>query len=181
MKFPFYMFFNCPCNIQLQYKEWWSYQWMTRQSSYLWGALFIQGYPDPVESYTVVYGQQSQHRRRQIRQMCVAFSSTAMFSMITSLDPGITYQFQVFATVLEKNTAIVGERSSAGQNRDKDEFCMFYVKLFSLDCFQALLLLHTMIKVTQNWAHARRKKIYHLGAYILMMVHVGGALDIHDM
>lgn len=80
-----------------------------------WEALVIHGYPNAVESYTVVYSSVSQHRRRESREMSAVFPSPATSGVITGLDPAVTYQFQVFATAIVENTTLVGERSTAVQ------------------------------------------------------------------
>ena len=75
-----------------------------------WEALVIHGYPNAVESYTVVYGPVSQSHSRE---MSVVFPSPATSGVITGLDPAVTYQYQVFATAIVESTTLVGERSSA--------------------------------------------------------------------
>ena len=95
----------------------------------LWEALVIQGYPNAVENYTVVYSPVSQHHS----EMSVVFPSTATSGVITGLDPEVTYQFQVFATAIVDNTTLVGERSSPVQIKGKDEIlhvpCKVYYSL----------------------------------------------------
>ena len=103
----------------------------------LWEALVIQGYPNAVENYIVVYSPVSQRHRRQSREMSVVFPSTATSGVITGVDPEVTYQFQVFATAIVENTTLVGERSSPVQVKGKDEIlhvpCKVYHSLNKLE------------------------------------------------
>ena len=93
----------------------------------LWETLVIQGYPNAVENYTVVYSPVSQRHRRQSREMSAVFPSTATSGVITGLDPEVTYQFQVFATAIVENTTLVGERSSPVQIEGKDVSILYTV------------------------------------------------------
>ena len=74
-----------------------------------WNAVI---FPDfPIDSYTVVYSPVSESDRRQDGEMTAVFPGSVTSGIITNLEPGVIYQFQVFATVTANGVSLEGEWS----------------------------------------------------------------------
>ena len=74
-----------------------------------WNAVIIPDFP--IDSYTVVYSPVSQSHRRQDGEMTAVFPGSVTSGVITGLEPAVTYQFQVFATVTVDGVPLEGEWS----------------------------------------------------------------------
>ena len=75
-----------------------------------WSPVVIPNFP--IETYTVVYSPVSESRRRQDGEMTAEFPGSVTSGVITDLDPALSYQFQVFATVTVDGVPLEGERST---------------------------------------------------------------------
>ena len=75
-----------------------------------WSPVVIPNFP--IESYTVVYSPVSESDRRQDGEMTAEFPGSVTSGVITDLDPALSYQFQVFATVTVDGVSLEGERST---------------------------------------------------------------------
>ena len=75
-----------------------------------WSPVVIPTFP--IETYTVVYSPVSESDRRQDGEMTAEFPGSVTSGVITDLDPGLSYQFQVFATVTVDGVPLEGERST---------------------------------------------------------------------
>ena len=77
-----------------------------------WNAVIIPDFS--IDNYTVVYSPVSESRRRQLQdgEMTAEFPGSVLSGIITGLDPGLSYQFQVFATVTVDGVPLEGERST---------------------------------------------------------------------
>ena len=64
-----------------------------------------------VTGYTVVYSRVSGRRKRQDGEMSRDFPANATSGVITGLESGATYQFQVLATAEVNGRELVGDRS----------------------------------------------------------------------
>lgn len=62
-----------------------------------------------IDHYTVVYRPMTGQIKRESGKMSAVFPSHATFGVITNLHSAVTYQFQVFATVIVNGTLLDGE------------------------------------------------------------------------
>ena len=91
-----------------------------------WNAVI---FPDfPIDNYTVVYSPVSKSDRRQDGEMTAVFPGSVTSGVITDLEPAVTYQFQVFATVTANGVSVEGEWSEPVDTSTKGFFSQM------LDC-----------------------------------------------
>ena len=90
--------------------------------------------PNPIETYTVVYSPVSESRRRQDGEMTAEFPGSVTSGVITDLDPALSYQFQVFATITVDGVSLEGERSTV----DIIYTCMFTKCKINIVCIICL-------------------------------------------
>ena len=74
-----------------------------------WDPLVIED--ATVTGYTVVYSQVSGRLKSQDGEMSHDFAANATSGVITGLESGATYQFQVLATAEVNGSELVGDRS----------------------------------------------------------------------
>ena len=76
--------------------------------SVYWNSLIIPDFD--IDNYTVVYYQMNSQTPED-REMTAVFPGSSTSAIITDLDPDLSYQFQVFATVGVAGQSLEGERS----------------------------------------------------------------------